>query len=125
MLVRAKKGGRNHSYVLYPDFLEFFDKFESGRNYFSTISLNELAIDYQVGKGQIDLDLFIKDLVAAAIKRPVHFHVKGAAPTGIQHGELKTGLGNNDNAVIVKEIVGSGRAQFENTLMPNFSATGG
>jgi hypothetical protein len=49
--LRAKKGRNNKDYMLYSDFVQFFDKFEGGRNYFSEKSLNELAIDYQVGKG--------------------------------------------------------------------------
>jgi len=40
------------------------------------------------------------------------------AKKGIHRGELKTGLGNNSNAAIIKTIIGTGRAEFENTLLP-------
>jgi hypothetical protein len=51
LLQRAKIGGREKDYMKYQTFVEFFDQFESGRNYFNEVSLNELAIDYLVGKG--------------------------------------------------------------------------
>ena len=114
----------------YQTFVEFFDQFESGRNYFNEVSLNELAIDYLVGKGQIDLDLFLNDLNIRARKLPpMAFEIRdrdlrGKVKSGIHHGELKSGLGSNDNAAIIRHILGTGRQEFENTLMPNFSASG-